>query len=145
MTAPPPSRYRVVERGRRLVVIDRTTGMEASRAPEANGAGVAEAAPHRRSLPALPRQVSFDGSSELTTHPLYDAKAPRTIRLDPGSAAVVGRVKAGAIVLALIAITAAMAQPALLAILAIFANKQLRTRVRCFTTRWLDRVEAEAN
>jgi hypothetical protein len=126
-------------------VIDRATGREAGQSHGLAAAGVEDAASRRKPLPGLPKQVSFDGSAELTTHPFYDVKAPRTIRLDPGSAATMGRVKLVAVVLVVIGVVAAIAQPALLAVLAIFANKQLRTGIRRSATRWLDRVEAEAN
>ena len=81
MNPAPPSRYRVVERGRRLEVIDTRAGVPAVQRP----ANAEPAAP--RPATGLsrhwPHRTRFDGTAEVMTHRLYDAKAPRTIALDP--------------------------------------------------------------
>ncbi len=72
----PPTRFRVIERGRRLVVIDtRAAGPVA-------GAG--------------PQRTRFDGGGEVVTAALYDDKAPRTLRLDAARLRIVGWCRAGA-------------------------------------------------
>ncbi|MFL9839990.1 hypothetical protein ABS767_03350 [Sphingomonas sp. ST-64] len=90
MTAMPPSRYKVVERGRRLVVIDTLTGRPAS--PEHGS--VEAPAPRSRGKPpsttgtrpveelAARRIDDRSGAAIVTTSPLYDLKAPRSIVLD---------------------------------------------------------------
>ncbi len=130
---PPPPRWRVVERDRKLVVIDTRTG----ESPASSGA----AAP----APSwLPKQIQFDGSAELTTHPFYDAQGPRTIRLDPGSAATIGWLRLAAIGLAFGAIVIAIASPWLLLPTIALGDRRLRARVRQAATAWLNRVEREA-
>jgi hypothetical protein len=71
MRTPPPSRYKVVERGRRLEVIDTRTGKPAAPgiAPSPSGQGGGK-----------PGAGIDDGT--FTTRRWYDAKAPRTIRLN---------------------------------------------------------------
>src|SRR4051812_40167459 len=106
MTDVPPSRWKVIERGRRLEVIDRLSGEPVARhglttasAPTASPP-TGRAQDIGRALTALrPRQTRFDGGGELTTHPWYDDKGPRTLTLDGGSAAMIGRVKLGAALL----------------------------------------------
>ena len=145
MKAPPP-RYQVIERGRRLIVIDRRTGEPASRPPRSGPrSDGAKTGQPRRSLPSLPVRTRFDGGATLTTHPLYDEKAPRTIRLDPGSAASLGRVRIIALCLAVMVVVAIVAQPALIVLAAVLAGKPVRAAIRRHATRWLDRVEAEAS
>ena len=145
MTAPPPSRYRVVERGRRLVVIDRQSGAEVSRQPEVPGTDGALPRRGRLSLPSAPKRTSFDGTSTLTTHVIYDLKAPRTIRLDPGSALTLSRMRLAAAVVAVLTVVAIVAWPAVMVMPIVLANAKVRDGARRAATRWLDRVEAETN
>jgi len=77
MTAIPPSRYKVVERGRRLVVIDTLTGRPASN----------DATP--RNLPARPTapgNLRADQQSPTTNHPIQST-APS--RVDDASGAAI--------------------------------------------------------
>lgn len=84
VTDVPPSRYKVVERDRRLVVIDTLTGKPAS-AP----CPVPPATRYEHSVPpsaerpvaeAEPRRIDDrSGAQILTTSRLYDLKAPRRI------------------------------------------------------------------
>jgi len=76
MTEVPPSRYRVVERGRRLEVID--TRVE--------GAGQTR----REVLRGLPNKTRFDGTREWTTRGWYDANGPRRVRLGPVGVQMLG-------------------------------------------------------
>lgn len=79
MTDAPPGRYKVVERGRRLVVIDTRTGQPAARAP----APAAPAAPRPSAAPVqstAPRTIDDrSGATILRTTRLYDLKGPREI------------------------------------------------------------------
>jgi len=79
MTDAPPGRYKVVERGRRLVVIDMRTGKPATREP----APVTPSAPRPQAAPiesTAPRSVDDrSGAAILRTNRLYDLKAPREI------------------------------------------------------------------
>lgn len=86
MTEAPPGRYRVVERGRRLVVIDTRTGQPAARAP---APGAAPAIPPRPPGAAVestaPRTIDDrSGASILRTSRFYDLKGPREIVMTEG-------------------------------------------------------------
>ena len=133
MIEAPPPRYRVVERGRRLEVIDtRRPGMAA---PPAD--------PRRRvPIPvALPRRTAFDGSAQVVTTALYDDKAPRTIALDPASATIVRWAWIGAVVLAGAYVVSVVFAPWLLVAVPLLVDKRVRQPVRGAITRWLDKVE----
>ena len=126
MSEPPPPRYRVVERGRRLEVIDtRAAPVDPVPAPK-----------------LFPRQMRFDSSGEITTRAFYDTKGPRTIRLDSVSAATIGRVKIVALFALFAFIAAAVAVPWLLAIPFALFNKGVRKPARDGITRWLDGIVA---
>ena len=143
LTGVPPSRWRVVERNRRLEVIDTRTG-ERLAAPRANEPAPQPAPSSRLGIPLL-RQTGFDGGGELTTHRLYDSKAPRTIQLDAGSAAAVGRVQLGLLAGAVIGLAAVIAWPWLLALIVLPFRGEIRRPFRRRVTNWLDRVEREAS
>ena len=95
MTGIPPSRYRVVERGRRLVVIDTRTGRPATHDPAPPGPDPAAAAqPHRE--PTSPGRIGDRSDVPvLTTSPLYDLKGPRRIVLDDGFRTRIGKAAGG--------------------------------------------------
>ncbi len=78
MTEVPPSRYKVVERGRRLVVIDTHTGKPAT---HEHAPPVSRPEPADRPIESTgPRRVDDrSGNSILTTSRLYDLKGPREI------------------------------------------------------------------
>lgn len=139
----PPSRWRVVERDRRLEVIDTHTGerLAAPRATEPAPPPV----PNSRFGISLVRQTRFDGGGELTTNRLYDSKAPRTIQLDAGSAATVTRVQLALLAGAVGALAAVVAWPWLLALVVLLFRGKIRRPFRRRITAWLDRVEREAS
>lgn len=106
MTDAPPGRYKVVERGRRLVVIDTRTGQPATR----------EARPQPPSLASRPLGLeresprSIDdksGHAVLTTSRLYDLKGPRRIVISEAATArmnrSIGRIAVGLIAFAILA------------------------------------------
>jgi hypothetical protein len=133
----PPTRYRIVERGRRLEVIDSWKG-EPVRPPQ-------PASPSkRRSSPLLHKLGSGDGTG-FTTSALYDAKGPRTLRLDY---AAVARLRQVRFVLAIgVAVLVALAFYSLWAIavlFALFANTKVRSGLRDAITRWLDGFDQAA-
>ena len=79
VTEVPPSRYKVVERDRRLVVIDTLTGQPAS-APGPIAPPDLQPPPDRPITETEPRRIDDrSGAQVLTTSPLYDLKAPRRI------------------------------------------------------------------
>lgn len=129
----PPTRYRVVERGRRLEVIDTV-------APGAVCAEAAHASPEGQAG-WWPRPVRFDGTLAWTTSSLYDAKAPRTITLDPGRAVLARIVPAALVALLTLALTLVAFAPWALTTLFVFANPKSRQHARDAITRMLDRLD----
>jgi hypothetical protein len=138
----PPTRFRVVERDRRLVVIDTHAGEVASPVvPPATGARATTSPTTWRDAAALagitlPKQTRFDGTTTLTTAAWYDDKGPRTVTLDPG-AVQMAKIGGGSALVAWIVI--GVLAPALfftpLTLLLPGVAKPLRERL----TGWLDR------
>ncbi len=125
LSAPPPSRYRVVERGRTLVVVDTVTGH-----------------PVEQRASPTPSALGGSGTAELATRALYDDKGPRTILLDPHGAAVVGRIRLFALFVACLLVIVAITNAWYLLPIAFFiGNDRLRKHVRAAVTRALDRLE----
>ena len=137
MTIPPP-RYRIVERGRRLEVIDTLDGRSIGTAP-VDPAGSDRA---RFALPALPRRTRFDGSADLTTSRFYDDKGPRLVKLDTVAAAQLGWAKTITIALLFVYVVAIIWQPWLIAAPLLLLQDGVRKPLRAAITRWLDRVAA---
>ncbi|MBV8238664.1 MAG: hypothetical protein JO221_07840 [Sphingomonas sp.] len=127
-TEPPPSRYRVVERGRRLEVIDtRVTG-------------AAPAGQPMREARRPRREGGIDGS--FTTARFYDDKAPRRIAFDTTARDRLGRLRLIAMIAAMAWVMLAVWQPwVALAPLAILVSNGPRRTMRQRLTRWLDRYE----
>ena len=157
----PPTRFRVVERGRRLEVIDSATGRavgEGSRATPAASAGrvrrderpllldrtVDGCTPIARKPGGLPRATRFDGTVSFTTRAFYDDRAPRTVTLDPARATML-RWTAFAILLVLIVTPALLLMlawssfPLLFGLAAIAFNPKVRVRLRAAVTSLIDR------
>jgi len=133
VTEAPPSRFKVIERGRRLEVIDTRNGEPAASSPSTSSGN----------RPALswPRQVRFDGGSELTTHPLYDDHGPRTLPIDPGAVATIGKARLGAAVVAITLVILLIAYPWLLLVLFLLLGSRWRAAFRKRVTAWLDRYD----
>ena len=139
VTEPPRSRYRVVEKGRTLVVIDTLTN-----APVAGRGPVGRPAAIPR-LPSAPQRTDFAGRATLVTHPLYDDRAPRTLQLDEGATQLVDGVRVVAVGgMVMFAVAAAFLPWLLLAPAALF-NPRVRAALRAPVTRWLDRYDAGAS
>lgn len=140
----PPGRYKVVERGRRLVVIDMRTGRSAARESPAG-----EATP-----PTLPVDTAAPGGiagrgghAVLTTSRIYDLKGPRRIAMTPAFNARFGRVAGGGLIsLVIVGTVVTMLFPVLwlFAALALLQPK-LRGGLRRWITACLDRAVAGAD
>ncbi len=139
MADAPQSRYKVVERDRRLVVIDRWAGRD--RSPE-GGASNAQPAKRAWAAPIAITRTAFDGRSTLRTLALYDDNGPRTIPLDPGAAALVKGARVAMAIAVLVMVAAAFAYPVTLVIVPLALNKAVRAPIRRQLTAWLDRVAA---
>jgi len=135
---PPPSRYRVVEKGRRLVVIDTRTG----EAPTRVGRDAV------KDLPLGPERIAFDGRSVLVTRRFYDDKAPRRLTLDEGATRWLEGARSLAIGGAVLAVVLLIFLPWLalvvIPVAALLLRRQGRAALRALATRWLDRYDASA-
>lgn len=134
---PPPPRYRIYERNRRLVVIDQW----------AQGSGpVRSPVTFAGSPPTNPTPVgkldliAFDGRTSFTTHPLFDAKGPRTIILDPGRASMIKVMKLALVVGAIGIVALVYFAPFLLMALVVLFQRKTRDQCRSAATAWLDRI-----
>ncbi|WP_326523244.1 hypothetical protein [Sphingomonas sp.] len=132
---PPPSRYRVVEKGRRLVVIDTHTGQPAARRP-------AKASPESKPAALGPERIAFDGRSTLVTRAFYDDKAPRTLTLDDGATGMIEKLRSAAIGAAVFYAVLVVFFPWLLLLPIVLLHGEVRRRIRAATTEWLDRYDA---
>ena len=149
MTEVPPSRYKVVERDRRLVVIDTLTGKPASApGPIPPAAGRDHPAPppvERPVTEAEPRGIDDrSGAQILTTSPLYDLKAPRRIvmgdRFNERIGAAIGGWLIGLFVAFVIAF---LFFPWLLIVpVALLLQPKVRAAIRIWITARLDDVQA---
>jgi len=131
----PPSRYKVVEEGRRLVVIDRTTG-EAVRhdrpAPPAQRTESPTRSEPPRSGPAVPGRT-------FITERWYDNKAPRTLALGDDTLTIMAIAGIALLILALLAFVY-IGFFALVVIVVVLASKGSRAAIRSGATAWLDRM-----
>jgi len=128
---PPPSRYKVVERGRRLEVIDTRTGKPASssvRVPE-NGGGKTAGA-------------GID-SDVFVTKRWYDDKAPRRIRMNfVNRQRLLGLRWWIAVAVAILVVLSFLFWPlAIVLVVALAAGPKLRAQLRVASTRWLDGLD----
>ena len=158
----PPTRFRVVERGRRLEVIDTATGRAVGDKPRSDRAGsptredtplMLDQVVGRTSVPrskpvpqpsALPHATRLDGTVSFTTRAFYDDRAPRTVTLDPARANIVRAVAFAALVLlvvtpALLLMLAWSSFPLLVVLAAVVFNPAVRQRVRAVVTSLIDR------
>ncbi|NIJ21225.1 hypothetical protein FHS95_002928 [Sphingomonas naasensis] len=130
---PPPSRYKVVERGRRLEVIDTRTGAPVVRAP-------APSSPSRKQSGA-----GID-SDVLVTRRWYDDKAPRAIRINYATRARLLNLRWGiAIAVAMLVGLSFLFWPlAVFLVVALVAGPKLRAQLRAGSTSWLDGLDQAA-
>ncbi len=127
MTDAPPSRWQVVERDRRLVVIDRASGQELG--PRRAPAVASDTAPGR---------VEFGGGAVVTTHSFYDDKAPRTISLDAASLQSLRTLRTLAVLALFALVVLAVLWPVSLALLLVLFQRGFWKSLRRRATDWLD-------
>lgn len=148
----PPSRYKVVEQGRRLVVIDTwrgnapVTGHAARADVPARPATVEQArAALRTARPARGAAPAAAGGMDtpawvVTTRAWFDDKAPRRIRIESRDQSKIGIVAAVTLA-ALLLLFAMFGWPAWLVVAIILAQKAVRKGLRALIAPMLDGLE----
>ncbi|WP_240610079.1 hypothetical protein [Sphingomonas pokkalii] len=153
----PPSRYRVEERGRRLVVIDRASGREVSPhkslLPLAGGVDSPKRQRPGAAAPPSPPPSGREAQGwkfgfqqrkatpeSFVTRSWFDAKAPRTIKLNYTAHSRLAALRfGGAIVIALLVVGFILFWPWFPFTLAVVAAPQRsRALLREASTRWID-------
>jgi hypothetical protein len=134
---PPPTRYRVVEKGRRLVVIDTLTGAPVHEHP-------ASGAPAQPPVQRSPAGV--DDGSVFTTQGWYDEKAPRTVRLNYATRQQIKNIRFVIAIVVAICVACSFLLwpffPFLLVVLLV--QPKLRKQARAAATRWIDGFDQAA-
>ncbi|WP_066660265.1 MULTISPECIES: hypothetical protein [unclassified Sphingomonas] len=146
VTEIPPSRYKVVERDRRLVVIDTLTGKPTSTpGPVAPATRPEQRSPAERPVTEdEPRQIDDrSGAQILTTSPLYDLKAPRRIVMGDRFNEKIGAAIGGWLIALFFAFTIAfLIFPWLIVVPFVLAlQPKIRAALRQWITARLDEVE----
>jgi hypothetical protein len=151
----PPSRYRVVERGRRLIVIDNHSGAPVTGLPRAQQVRVdrlvkALRAPEPGRSAPLPKQsprpmaqqrpIEAGDPTVLTTQRWFDNKAPRRVRVSQQNQGSLPFVLLG-MLMALVFGFVLFGWPALVVIVFLLAQKGVRGQFRRTVTKWLDGLE----
>ncbi|WP_343519621.1 hypothetical protein [Sphingomonas sp.] len=147
MTDAPPSRYKVVERGRRLVVIDTRTGQPAVREPVVHRPAPGSA-PAARPIEATAQSNVDDrsGNAVLVTSRLYDLKGPRRIVIGEAASSRMSRGIGGvAIGLVAFAILAVFFPLILFLPFVLAFQPKVRAGFRRWTTARLDEAERAAS
>jgi len=126
MTDAPPGRYKVVERGRRLVVIDTQTGR-----------------------PAAARRAPVDdrsGNAVLTTSRLYDLKGPRRIVIGEAVSNRLSRAIGGWAIAAIVFTILSIFFPLLLLLpVVLLFQPKVRAAFRNWATARLDEADQAAS
>ena len=151
MRQPPPSRYKVVERGRRLEVIDTHTGRPVSHAPrpadrsEGARGGVLDLGA-RKPDKASDGPAGVEDGAAFTTRRWFDAKAPRRIRTNFATRSRLDQLRFGlALAIALIIAFCFLFWPFFpILVIAALATPRLRTQLRDASTRWIDTLDQAA-
>ena len=143
----PPSRYRVVERGRRLVVLDSWNGdapVERAPPPSPDAPGAELEPDEIRTDLKVAALALRAGSAQpiLETRAWFDDKAPRRILLDPAKQGRASLLFVMVIVLGFLMLVA-IGWPVLLVLGWLLFTPAVRKAARRFTTRWLDRAGQE--
>ena len=137
MTDMPPTRFRVVERGRRLEVIDTQGGNPVRRTGMPRPATITGKQRFR-----LPQKLRFDGGGSWTTDGFYDAKGPRTLTLDPGAMQKLRYAGAGLVAMVVIWVVLAFAIPIVWGAPLLLFNPKTRETVRDQVTAFLDGLDS---
>lgn len=142
----PPSRYKVVEEGRRLVVVDRLTGErvkhqihETPHRPEQRY-GLSSLERPRPNPPSPSPSGLQTGGRQITTARWYDNKAPRTLPLDDdrlGALVIVGGILVSLTILILFLFNVF----GLFVVGFLLMQKGARAALRRGATAWLDALE----
>lgn len=141
----PGTRYKVVERGRRLEVIDtwnnnapvKPIRAEAAPPPRDDARGAIE----QMRAPRLDQR----GGRMLNTKPWYDAKAPRTILLNEhGEAKMKGLRVVAMVMLAIGGVLAFLFWPLLFIVPFVVMNGETRKSLRKASTKYLDEINQPA-
>ena len=144
MAGPPPPRYRVVERGRRLEVIDTWAAggpppQSITLRPSERPRDLAVPAPGASPVTNAARTL---GRTGFTTSRLYDDKGPRRIAVDSdGQRQLETARNAAAFGVALAIVLIFLWWPILLVLPFLLASRQSRTAARAAVTRWLDKLD----
>ncbi|UIJ45658.1 hypothetical protein LZK98_01460 [Sphingomonas cannabina] len=160
MTEAPSSRYKVVERGRRLVVIDTRTGREATAAPPPDRTSASDKRGSAEGLDpvdrmlgrvagavinAAPRSVDDrSGRPILKTSPLYDLKGPRRVILDENTQRAFAGVVIVTLVIGFVLLSVAVEWPAILIVPALVLINGTRPIRRWITAR-IDALDQAAD
>lgn len=167
MSTPPPTRYRVVERDRRLVVVDTwAKGAPPGKgepAPHPGVAGKPTARPANATRPGIasPRgatglasilvRIACFGSDDGDGHPIlstvayYDARGPRDITLSPAGERHLGRMLVTFVIALVVAVALLSLLLPFLVVLffgAIAVNAGMSSFAKPIVTRWLDGLES---
>jgi len=139
MTDMPPTRFRVVERGRRLEVIDTQAGKAApGRRAETPRLVLDLGKPRFRLL----EKLRFDGGGAWTTSGFYDARGPRTLTLDAGAMRMLRYAAAGLVAVVIVWLLLAMAIPVLWGVPMLLLNPKARETIRNRVTAGLDGLDS---
>lgn len=162
----PPSRYRIEERNKRLVVIDQWAGTDAAirvvPQDQTRGADNTPKAPPTPTPPssvrkrAVPAQAGGPGSADafarlfvsgrtdaagrplLVTQSWYDARGPRTVALSPEAMGQIHRLTLVLLVFAVMLVIVAVSFPALLIVVPFILLRGGFHKIRSKTADWLD-------
>jgi len=154
----PPTRYRVEERGRRLVVVDRATGRDVSQtksplplAGGIGGGGNGDQKRQRLRIAPPPRGGGAQGwrfgiqrpaatPDSFVTRRWFDTKAPRTIKLNYTAHSRLAALRfGGAILIALLVTGSFLFWPWFpFTLAAVLTPQKTRESLRAASTRWLD-------
>lgn len=143
MREPPPPRYKVVERGRRLEVIDTWNGnAPVVHTPHPPSAPSARPVDARVSAPSAP-QIDARGRRRFTTSSWYDAKGPRVLLLDADGERQLDNARAVLVAVGIAVVLLGFLWWPLLIMLGIVAGQpKARNNLRKAGAGWLDSIDA---
>lgn len=147
MTDAPPGRYKVVERGRRLVVIDTRTGQPATRETRPAPPAPPPASPASVIVRGAPAPVDDrSGNAVLTTSRLYDLKGPRRIVIGEAASNRLSRAIGGWVIAAIVFTILSVFFPLLLLLPAVLLfQPKVRAAFRNWATARLDEADQAAS
>ena len=138
---PPPTRYKVVERGRRLEVIDSWTGEPASKSVR-----VPQPADRSTMIEARSAKLDQRGRRILRTQGWYDAKGPREIVLNAAGEARLRSIQISGLILLGVAVLAGFIfWPILVFVGAVLLRGSPRDALRRGATRMIDRLQSASS